>query len=118
MFMMKPMKKAISICLLGIWVLLFSVQASEALGCLENTQEHSEQSIEQILFTPIDINPHISQQISVLKPSFEISLESITIPGLFHSQELGPKCHLALLIDASRIEAKPPLFQLFSVLRL
>jgi len=112
------MKKTITLCLLGIWGLLFSIYAVEVFGYFTDTQEYSGQSIEQILSAPVDVKPHISQQLSILKPLSEFPLKPISLVPLSHLPELGSESPLAYLSNIPPFESSPPLFQLFSNLRL
>ena len=112
-------KKTVVFFLFGAWMSLFAVHAAEAFGYFEDTPEYSNKSIEQTLLTPADIVPQFSAQFSVLKQISAISMDRIDPSFFFNPQTLQSNPHPFSLVDAgSPPGSPPPLFQLFSNLRL
>lgn len=107
-------KKTVALLVLTSWLLLAGICFSENLGYFDDTSEHSDQTVEQVFSSPVEISSH-------QLPELQISTDLVGLAAVNGSpilQSIPSTFSILLTREDHSPSGNHRLFKLFSTYRI
>ncbi len=108
------MKRITALSVATIWILLVGICFSEEFGYFQDTPENTDQSVEQILSTPLEPVVYISDELPGI-PTFTGFINATVADSLQTARFVNP---MLFIRQRHSPQSGPKLFQLLSTYRI
>ncbi len=109
-------KRVVALCIVAAWMSLFGVTVAEACGYLQDTPEHTDQTVEHALSTPADQTASLSDHLAGNQQF--VGFVKAVMKHDPNADQMACSIVCRVVAHSPPLRHPSELFQLFSVYRL